>query len=50
VSDLTVQVRDLDSIAVHQPNRPYTRASQIRGSRTAQASDSNKQHFGIFQS
>jgi len=49
VSDLAVQVRDLDCIAVHQANRPYTRPGQIRSSRTAQASDSHEQHFGRFQ-
>ena len=43
VRDLPVQVRHLDRISVHQPQRPDPRRRQVCGSRTPQAAHAHDQ-------
>lgn len=49
MSNLAVQIRDLNRIAVHEADCAHTSAGKIRSSRTPQSSNTNKQHFGILQ-
>lgn len=49
VRNLTVEIRDLDRVAVDQTERAYARARQVRRGRTAQSSDPDDQHLGLLQ-
>ena len=49
VDDLALEVRVVDDVRVDDPDRPYTRRSEVEGGGRAEAAGADQQHAGVEQ-